>query len=208
VPASTVVPPQEPATQLTPLGQALPQAPQFCESVWRFLQPAGVWQHVMPAVQALPALHEQVTLGPLFRQASPCAHVEPPQWQIPLSQDPPFVHWLASVHPQSDPAHLKPPLAPWAAQLLLQLPQRCVELEKSVSHASSGPVGDLTQSPKPALHVCSQVVPLQVAALALTVVQACVQSPHACVVLSACSQPLPAFRSQLPKPAVHAKSAH
>lgn len=48
---------QAPAAQEKPVGQAWPQAPQLAALVWRFWQPAGVWQQVLPAAQAAPPLH-------------------------------------------------------------------------------------------------------------------------------------------------------
>ena len=52
-------------------GQGRPHAPQLAGSVARFLQPAGFWQQVWPAVQAEPPLQVQTMLAPDLRHHSP-----------------------------------------------------------------------------------------------------------------------------------------
>jgi len=55
---------QEPLTQVNLGGHACPHAPQLAGSINRFLHPFGVWQHVWPAMQGAPPLHEQMLSGP------------------------------------------------------------------------------------------------------------------------------------------------
>ncbi len=156
-----------PELQVCPLGQAWPQAPQFSESVSKSLQPAGVWQHTMPAAQASPPLQEHTLLPCFFSHASPATQVVPSQLHRPVLDSqlpvtpPPTSHCLSPVQPQRAPSQTKPPLAPWAAQLLVQLPQCCTSFDRLASQPSSGPLMGVEQSPKPASHSCWQSPPTQ-----------------------------------------------
>jgi len=86
------------------------------------VQPAGVWQHTWFAGQALPALHEQATVGPVDLQASPYPQSGlvgwPPQRQrsVAASHVPPSPQRAESpLQPQRFFAtlpHTKPAAAP------------------------------------------------------------------------------------------------
>lgn len=107
-----------PAAQAKLGGQAWPQAPQLWASVSRFLQPAGVWQHVPPAAHVAAPLQAHTFVLPDFTHVSPDLHRSPPHVHKPVSMShaptpPPMAqapfelqpHWFAGRLP---PLHTSP----------------------------------------------------------------------------------------------------
>ena len=81
------------------------------------------------------------------------------------------------------------------------------QLVSDVSAVSQPFAATASQLPKPALHAPSVQVPVAQLALAFARAHAMPHIPQLAVVVSGASHPFEAFRSQLPKPALHVTSA-
>jgi hypothetical protein len=113
------------------------------ESFDRFLQPLP-GQQVSEVAHAAPPLQRQREFPCTLLQASPGAQLRPLHTQrlvvvLQLALKPGVItHCEVVVQPHAVPLHLKPPLAPWLEQELLQLPQWSSLFVGFVSQPSSG----------------------------------------------------------------------
>lgn len=102
--SSSLLQRQSAVLQLKPGGQAWPHAPQLEASLLGFTQPAGVWQQIWVIGHFGPPLQEQMSLGPLFLQASPGTHTLWPHLQRSVGgshvpPEAPVLHMASLLHP-------------------------------------------------------------------------------------------------------------
>jgi len=194
---------------VSPIAQVSPQAPQFV------LVPSGVSQPVAALASQLPkpALQLPSAQVPLPQLAVAFAReqatLQPPQWvllvnacsqplDVLLSQLPkPLLH---APKTQLPVAQLS--VAPGKSQVVLHALQFAV----LVRGASQPVLARRSQSPKPPLQAPSAQVPVLQLSPAFARSHVAPHAPQFVVELSGVSQPLAAFRSQLPKPALQVPS--
>jgi hypothetical protein len=188
-----------------------PQVPQFNVVVSAVSQPLASVESQLskPALQAWMA-HEPVeqvaaafVLVQAVAHAPQCASevrlCSQPLAEFPSQSPSPGVQSVATQAPVAQVAFL-----PAKLQVVPQLAQSV----RVLSAVSQPFAGLLSQSPKPALQMVSAQVPVAQLAVAFARAQGMPQAPQLDVVVSGASQPLAAFTSQFPKPAVQAPSAH